>query len=311
MLAENKKPRDGAAIARRVLYTTLTVNALLLCLKLAAGILAGSGAMVSDAVHTLSDVVTTVMVLIGLRLSRRPCDALHPFGHMRFESLTGLLLGLVLLASALGIGWGGVRSLLGPPRAQAPGILALIAAAVSILVQEGLFHYARWGAKAAHSTAMMADAWHHRSDALSSVGSLIGIGLARLGFARMDAVASLGICLAIAAVACKICRSALHQLVDEAAPPDTQRAVENIIRSTSGVIRIDSLRTRVCGNRLYVETEIALHCAMSFSQAHDICEQVHKSIERMLPEVLHCVVHANPCYSDGRPACLHHPEQPY
>ncbi len=293
-----------AASAQRVLWVTLLINAVLMAVKFLAGWLGHSGAMITDAVHTLSDVGTTVMVMVGLRISAKESDAEHPYGHQKLETLTGLALAALLALTALGIGSSGLQALFSKKALEAlpePGLFPLLAAALSIAVQECLFHYARHNAKALGSTAMMADAWHHRSDALSSVGSLIGIGGAKLGLRIMDPLASLGICAAILWAAYHIGRSAVRQLVDVSADGETLRRIEQLIRETEGVLHIDTLRTRQHANRLYIDVEIAVNHTFTFEQAHRVAEAVHHKLEDSLPDVLHCTVHANPHHGDGTP----------
>ncbi len=269
--------------------------------KFLAGWLGRSSAMVSDAVHTLSDVGTTVMVLVGIRFSSKESDAEHPYGHQRLEALTGLGLAALLALTALGIGAQGIRAIRTPGIPVTPGLAPLLAALASIVVQEALFHYARHGARQLKSTAMMADAWHHRSDALSSVGSLIGIAGARMGLPLMDPLASLGICVAILWAAYYIVVSAARQLLDTAAPAEILRRIETLIVQTPGVMHIDSLRTRQHGSRLYIDAEIAVNHTSTFEEAHRIAEAVHRALEEQVEDVLHCTVHANPHHGDGTP----------
>ncbi len=292
---------DRKHIASRVLWVTLAANTALMAVKFLAGWLGNSGAMVSDAVHTLSDVGTTVLVMVGMRLAAKESDAEHPYGHEKLETLTGLALAAVLALTALGIGYGGLRQLLSPEDLPVPGLFPLLAALLSIAVQEALFHYARRGAKALRSTAMMADAWHHRSDALSSIGSLIGIACARMGLRAMDPIASLGICVAILFAAFGIGRSAARQLLDVSADADTLTRIQALIAGTEGVLHTDSLRTRQHANRLYIDVEIAVNRTVSFEDAHRVAEAVHATLEREIPDVLHCTVHANPHHDDGTP----------
>lgn len=293
-------PRQKAA--NRILYVTLITNILLMAVKFLAGWFGQSGAMLSDAVHTLSDVGTTVLVLAGMRISAKASDAEHPYGHEKLETVTGLALAVILVVTAFGIGSNGLRSLLQPPAEQAvPGLFPLLAALLSIGTQEALYHYARRGAQALHSTAMMADAWHHRSDALSSIGSLIGIAGARLGAPIMDPLASLGICVAILVAAYRIGRGAVRQLVDVSADAQTLACIETLIIGTDGVLHIDNMKTRQHGNRLYIDVEIAVNHTYTFEHAHRVAEAVHHTLEESIPDILHCMVHANPHHGDGTP----------
>lgn len=294
------EPGDRNRIINRIMLTTLVVNIVLMLIKFGAYLLGGSGAMLSDAVNTLSDVGTTLLVLTGMRMGGKARDEEHPYGHEKLETLTGLLLAVVLVLTALGIGAGGLRAILSPPETpEIPTLVPLAAAVISILTQECMYRYARWGGKKIQSTAMLADAWHHRSDALSSIGSFIGILGARMGYPVMDALASLAICGAILWAGVRIGLGAARQLIDTAAPQGVQDHVREIIEGTPGVLHIDELRTRQHANRLYIDAEIAVVHTMSFEAAHRVSEAVHRNIETACPDVLHCTVHANPHHGDG------------
>ena len=281
-------------IAFRVSRISIIANVALSAVKLLAGLLANSGAMVSDAVHSLSDVFSTFIVMIGMRLAGKESDREHPYGHERMECVAAIVLAGILLATGLVIGWQGIQKIMKPEDLQVPGILALIAAAVSIGVKEAMYQYTRRAAKQIDSGALMADAWHHRSDALSSVGALIGIGGARLGFPILDPIASLVICLFIAKAAYEIFRDAINKMVDESADEETENALRACAMAHPGVMGIDRLMTRIFGNRMYVEMEISVDGAMSLTAAHEIAEGVHNDIEHQFPKVKHIMIHVNP-----------------
>ena len=285
---------DPKKTAFRVSRISILANVVLSALKLAAGLLARSGAMVSDAVHSLSDVFSTFIVMIGVHLAGRASDKEHPYGHERMECVAAIVLAGVLLATGLMIGWQGVQKILHPETLQVPGILALIAALVSIAVKEAMYQYTRKAAKRIDSDALMADAWHHRSDALSSVGALIGIGGALLGFPILDPIASLVICLFIAKAAYDIFRDAVNKMVDERADEETENALRACALSHPGVKGVDLLNTRKFGSRLYVEMEIAVDGEMTLTAAHAIAEGVHNEIEQQFPKVKHIMIHVNP-----------------
>lgn len=283
-------------LALRVSRNTIYGNLLLTLFKLAAGILAHSGAMLSDAIHSASDVFSTLIVMIGVRVSGREADGNHRYGHERMEAVAAILLAVVLAATGVLIGYTGVSSVLAASYdgLRIPGILALIAAIVSIVTKEGMFWYTRRAAENIHSAALMADAWHHRSDALSSIGSLVGIAGARLGFPILDPIASLIICLFILKAAYDIFMSAIRQLVDQSADPEVESAMAETISEQEGVLRLDLLRTRQFGSRLYVDVEIAADGRQTLFAAHQIADRVHDQIEASFPAVKHCMVHVNP-----------------
>ena len=271
-------------------------NLLLSVFKLIAGLVASSSAMVSDAVHSASDVFSTVIVMIGVKVSSKEADDDHPYGHERFEAIASGLLSMVLAVIGFEIGRKGVVTLVSGEyeSLSVPGVLALVAAIVSIIGKEAMFWYTRANAKKIRSTALMADAWHHRSDALSSIGALIGIAFARHGWPVMDSVASIVISLFILKAAVDIYKESLNCLVDKSADPELTEKIRAEILSVDGVERIDDLKTRLFGNRMYVDVEIAADCTLTLEESHEIAEAVHLRIEEVFPDAKHCMVHVNP-----------------
>jgi cation diffusion facilitator family transporter len=286
-------------IVKKLSRVGILGNVLLAAFKLFAGIFGRSGAMISDAVHSLSDVFATLIAYIGVRLARQKEDAEHPYGHERFECVASLILGLILAGTGIGIGWTGVRQLLFERDAiEVPTLLPLIAAVVSILVKEGMFWYTMHYAKRLNSAAFKADAWHHRSDAMSSVGSFIGIGMAKLGFPVMDPIASLIICLFILKVAYDILRDALTKMLDTSCDKTFEHRLASFILAQPGVKKIDLLHTRQFGNKIYVDLEIAVERDISLLEAHTIAENVHGSVEKEYPNVKHVMIHVNPAEAE-------------
>ena len=286
---------DETKIVKKLSRVGILGNVALAAFKLFAGIFGRSGAMISDAVHSLSDVFATLIAYVGVRLSKRQEDAEHPYGHERLECVASLALGLILAGTGLGIGYSGVLKLLGDHSAlEIPTMLPLIAAVVSILVKEGMFWYTLAYAKRLDSAAFKADAWHHRSDALSSIGSFIGIGMAKLGFPVMDPIASLIICLFILKVAYDIAKVAIGQMLDTSCDNAFVEKVRAFVLEQPGVKKIDLLRTRQFGNKIYVDLEIAVQRDMSLVAAHDIAEHVHDAMEKEFPNVKHVMIHVNP-----------------
>ena len=286
---------DETKIVKKLSRVGILGNVALAAFKLFAGIFGRSGAMISDAVHSLSDVFATLIAYVGVRLSKRQEDAEHPYGHERLECVASLALGLILAGTGLGIGYSGVLKLLGDRSAlEVPTMLPLIAAVVSILVKEGMFWYTLAYAKRLDSAAFKADAWHHRSDALSSIGSFIGIGMAKLGFPVMDPIASLIICLFILKVAYDIAKVAIGQMLDTSCDNAFVEKVRAFVLEQPGVKKIDLLRTRQFGNKIYVDLEIAVQRDISLVAAHDIAEHVHDAMEKEFPNVKHVMIHVNP-----------------
>lgn len=277
-------------------FLSIIGNTLLSVLKLLAGLLANSGAMMSDAIHSASDVFSTIVVIIGVKISGKESDKEHPYGHERLECVAAIVLATILAVTGLGIGWAALQKILEADydNLAVPGVLALAAAILSIVVKEAMFWYTRAGAKRIDSGALMADAWHHRSDALSSVGALVGIGGARLGFPILDPVASLIICAFIEKAAFEIFMDAVDKMVDKACDEETEEQMLGCVLRQAGVIAVDLLQTRTFGNKIYVDVEIRADGNIPLREAHDIAETVHDTIEREFPKVKHIMVHVNP-----------------
>ena len=269
---------------------------LLSAIKFVVGVIANSGAMISDAIHSVSDVFSTIIVMIGANAAAKDPDQEHPYGHDRMECIAAIVLAIVLFITGIGVGITGVKKIFGGNYGDlaVPGALALVAAVISIVVKEGMFWYTRFYGKKVDSTALLADAWHHRSDALSSVGSFIGILGARLGFPICDPLASVVICLFIVKAAYNICKEALDKMVDKSCDDETERKMSDLIKSQEGVISLDLLMTRMFGSKLYVDVEIGADENTPLRDSHAIAENVHNAIEANFPKVKHCMVHVNP-----------------
>lgn len=280
----------------RVSITTIIFNFLLSAFKLFAGIFAKSGAMISDAIHSASDVISTVIVMIGVKFANRDADDEHPYGHERFECVAAILLAMLLCITGIGIGFNGLKKIFTGDRSTLaiPGVLALVAAIVSIVIKEGMYWYTRKAAKTINSGALMADAWHHRSDALSSVGSLIGILGARLGLPVLDPIASVVICLFIVKAAYDIFMDAINKMTDRSCDDEVVDEMKKVVSAQDGVIKIDRFTTRLFGDKIYVDVEIEADGALSLHDAHDIAQRAHDAIENSFPNVKHCMVHVNP-----------------
>lgn len=275
-------------------------NVFLAVFKLAAGILGHSAAMLSDSMHTVSDVFATLIAYIGVTISKKQADKKHPYGHERLECMASLLLAVILFVTGTGIGWSCAKSIAdGSYKEMAlPGIMPVIAAAVSIIVKEAMFWYTMYYAKKLRSSAFKADAWHHRTDALSSVGALIGIIGARHGFPVLDQIAGIIICVMILGVAISIFRDAAEKLLDTSCDEQYETELRDFIERVSAEknydIGIDSLLTRKFGEKIYTELEISVNGSMSLNDAHDIAESLHNSIEKEYPDIKHVMIHVNP-----------------
>ncbi len=285
---------DETRIIKRVSKVGIFGNVVLAAFKLVAGIIGNSGAMISDAVHSLSDVFATFVAYVGVRLSQQPEDDEHPYGHERLECVAAMILGALLAITGLGIGYTGFQKIISGEPLEVPTLLPLIAAVVSIVVKEAMFWYTMHYAKKIDSSAFKADAWHHRSDAISSVGAFIGIGLAKLGFPIMDPIASLVICCFILKVAYDIFKDALDKMLDTSCGIELEGKMMSFIIKQEGVENIDLFHTRQFGNKIYIDLEIAVKGDMSLYKAHEIAERVHNSVEQEFPNVKHIMIHVNP-----------------
>ncbi len=291
------KENSNKKIAMRVSNTTIVINFLLAIFKFIAGIAAKSSAMVSDAVHSASDVFSTFVVIIGFNISEKSPDKEHPYGHERMECVASIVLAVILFITGLGIGLDGASVIMSGNQDDIaiPGVLALIAAIISIVVKEWMYWYTIIAARKINSGALKADAWHHRSDALSSIGALIGIGGARLGYPILEPIASIVICLFILKAAIDIFRDAIDKMVDKACDDSTVEAMTEIITAQEGVVSLVNLQTRMFGSKVYVDAIIAVDGNMTLTDAHNIAENVHDKIEEEFPTVKHCMVHVDPC----------------
>lgn len=283
-------------IANHVSIISIIVNLGLSVFKLIVGLIAHSSALVSDAVHSASDVISTFAVIAGVNISSRASDKGHQYGHERMEAIFSILLSILLFATGAGIGFKAVMKVAsGEYRSiAAPGFIALIAAAVSIAVKEWMFHFTKRAAKKINSTALMADAWHHRSDALSSIGSFAGVLGARLGYPICDPIAGIIICIFIVKASWDIFYEATNQLVDKSCDESVCIKLREVIAAQEGVISIDDLKTRLFGAKIYVDVEIGADGNLRLYEAHDIAQRVHDSIEKNFENVKHCMVHVNP-----------------
>ncbi len=276
------------------------VNVLLLAFKFVAGIMGHSAAMVADAVHSLSDFVTDVVVLVFVHISGKPEDKSHEFGHGKFETLAQTLIGFMLLAVSVGIVYGGLAKIatwLNGEQLKAPGMLALWAALLSIVLKEGVFHYTMRKAKQLDSQAVEANAWHHRSDALSSIGTALGIGGAIfLGqrWAVLDPLASVIVGLFIVKVAVVLLRGGIGDLTEQSLPDEVEQEMLRLAASVPGVEEPHDLRTRRIGSHYAIELHILMDADISLRQAHDKASEVEDLLKKHYGEETHVIVHVEP-----------------
>ncbi|MCL2848408.1 MAG: cation diffusion facilitator family transporter [Firmicutes bacterium] len=278
---------------RKVTRVTLVSNIFLAIAKVVIGVISGSTALVTDAVHTFVDGFTTIGVMIGLKFSKNDADKEHQYGHQRVESIVSLLISVVLLVVAGLLGWEGISSIIAREQIE-PSIPAVIVIAMSILLKGIMFKYAKGTAVKLDSSALLGDALHIKADVLSSIAALIGVLGAFFGFYILDPIGALIVCLFILKAAYDIFVMAVNQLMDKAADDETVENIRNLALSADGVINIDLLKTRLSNNIIFVEMEILVNSEISVAEGHKIAENVHNLIEENIKNIGHCMVHVNP-----------------
>lgn len=279
-------------IGLKVSINTIIGNIILSIVKIICGIVSTSTAVIADGIHSMSDVFTTIGVIIGLKLSSKKADKEHPYGHERIESITALFLSFVLFIVAIGIGYSGLNNIITKNYTK-PGILAISASIISIISKEGMYFYTIKYAKKINSTSLEADAWHHRSDSLSSVGALIGIIGARMGYLIFDPLVAILICIIIIKISYDICKQSINQLIDVSASDENIQIITSKVLNIKGVVRMDNLKTRKYASKLYVDVDISVDSELSVEEGHNIAMKVHQCIEED-KYIKHCMVHVNP-----------------
>ncbi len=286
--------KNNEKIAIKVSVISIILNCLLTLIKFISGVISKSSAMISDSVHSLSDVLSTFVVIIGVKIANKKADSDHPYGHERIECVSAIILsGMLFIIGAL-IGINGIKNVTNSSNLVMPGVLALIASIISIISKEAMYQYTIRVSKKINSAALKADAWHHRSDALSSIGSFIGILGSRLGFKIFDPLASVIISLCIIKVSIDIFKDAIDKMVDKSCDKEVIDKVISVIEKNESVKNIDDIKTRQFGNKAYVDVEISVDENLLLKDAHKIAEEIHDSVENEINIVKHCMVHVNP-----------------
>lgn len=280
-------------IAKRVSIKTILANVLLSIFKLIAGVIGNSSAMFADGIHTLSDVLTTLVALLGIKVASKKADDNHPYGHEKYESIFAKLLSIILVLTGIYIGYEAI-SLLIKGEFKEPGKISLYAAVVSIIVKEWMYHYTLKASKEIRSISLEADAWHHRSDALSSIGTFVGILGARLGYPALDPIAGIVVSGMVIKVGIDLYLKSIRELVDESASDETIEEIRSKTMSVEGVKAINDLKTRVSGNTIFVDIDIAVKSTITVEEGHDISNRVHDLLEKDIDDIKHCMVHVEP-----------------
>ena len=286
--------KNNEKIAIKVSIISIILNCLLTLIKFISGVISKSSAMISDLVHSLSDVLSPFVVIRGVKISNKKADSDHPYGHERIECVSAIILsGMLFIIGAL-IGINGIKNVTNSSNLVMPGVLALIASIISIISKEAMYQYTIRVSKKINSAALKADAWHHRSDALSSIGSFIGILGSRLGFKIFDPLASVIISLCIIKVSIDIFKDAIDKMVDKSCDKEVIDKVISVIEKNESVKNIDDIKTRQFGNKAYVDVEISVDENLLLKDAHKVAEEIHDSVENEINIVKHCMVHVNP-----------------
>ena len=280
------------------------INVVLLIFKFAAGILGHSAAMIADAVHSLSDFVTDIIVLVFVHISNKPKDKSHDYGHGKYETLALTIIGLALLSVAIGIVYSGVMHIvawINGETLHSPGMLALWAALLSIVLKEGIYRYSMMKARQLQSQAVEANAWHHRSDALSSIGTAVGIGGAIfLGqrWAVLDPIASIIVGLFIIKVAVELLRNGIGDLMEQSLPDGIEQEILEAVAALPDVVEPHDLRTRRIGNHYAIELHILMDGNITLNEAHDKASEVEQLLRDRYGEKTHVAVHVEPLQSE-------------
>lgn len=290
----NSQLQQEYQVKRRVTLVCAAINLLLSGLKLVLGTIGQSQALIADGIHSLSDLATDAMVLVAIRFARDEADDEHPYGHARFETVATVILGLLLILVAAGIVVDAVDRIGDPERLSHPGFLALSAAAISIVANEWMYWYNVKVANRLQSDLMRANAWHHRSDAISSIIVLIGIAGSMAGYAALDAVGAIGVAVLIARIGWNLGWSGVRELVDTGATPEQLEEIGNIIRKVEGVEAFHDLKTRRMGPSLLVEVHVLVVSHMTVSEGHMIGDRVREHLLRRCEYISRVLVHIDP-----------------
>lgn len=291
----------GTNEAQIIIKTTtkiIILNAFLAVIKIFAGIFGKSSALISDAVNSISDIMTNIVVMVSGKFSHKGRDEDHPYGHEKFDAMVSVLLGVAIIITAFEIGKRAVITLFDfivyGTDIEEPAFVALAVALATIVIKEFMYHFTKRAAKKAHSSSLNAQALDHRSDELASFGAFVGIGGSMIGLHFLEPIASLFITFFVARVGYNIIKEGIAQVVDQAAEPEMIEEIKQIIYSHPEVIQIDEMRTRQFGMKLYVDLEIQVDRNLTLCEAHTIAEAIHDHVESEMENVLHCMIHVNP-----------------
>lgn len=268
-------------------------NVFLIIIKLAIGAAIKSSALIADGVHSVSDLATDFVVLIGTKLSHRPPDETHPYGHSKLETIACQIIGLVLLVAGLGFVWSAASSVF-KGKTNYPGVLVLIVAAICVIIKEILFFLTRKVSRTTHSPVLYANAWHHRSDSFSSLAVLVGGAASLLGWGHADHAATIVVGFMITAVAGKILYEGLIELSEHSADQESIQVIRNVLSETEDVLQWHELRTRKLGAELFVDVHILVEPEMSVLESHNISMKIEEEIKKKLSRPVNTLIHVEP-----------------
>ena len=289
--------------ANKVTIQSIIWNVILTFIKIFSGIVGKSNAMIADGLHSASDIISSVGVLIGNKVAKAPNDKEHNYGHEKAETLVSFLLSILLIVVSLKIGFNALKSLLNLDRVQVPTLLPLIVSIISIAIKEYQYRITIKVANKINSPSLKADAWHHRSDALSSIAAFIGIGGALLGFKALDPIASIVVALFVAKVGFDILKDSANELMDYSIDEDQEKQIVNIAENTDGVINLGEIRTRKHGATAYVDLTICVNKNLTVFEGHEIATKLEKRIINEMQFVKGITVHVEPCINCPGNSC--------
>ncbi|OEF96476.1 cation diffusion facilitator family transporter [Desulfuribacillus alkaliarsenatis] len=291
------------SLGKKATYIGIIGNVLLTIFKGIVGVVSGSLAMVADAFHSLSDVLGSLIVLGGLKYSQLPPDENHHYGHAKAESVVAKIVAVILLITAVGIGYSAYQAII-QPVIEIPASIALWAALISVIVKEAMYQYTVRIANKINSAAVKADAWHHRTDALSSIAAFIGIGGALLGFPILDPIAGVVVALMIGRAALEIYWSAIKDLMDEAPNPELIEDIANITLGIKGIHSVHEIKGRHHGPKIYIDMKICVNKDETVEQGHSLAGKAKRLILEQHKEIEDVLIHVNPCiYKEDRASC--------
>lgn len=284
-------------IGNRIAWITVLMNILLAIGKIAVGLISNSTAILADGVHTVSDIISSIGIIISFLIAKKPEDIDHHYGHEKAESIAGFVLSLLLISVGIKIGYSAVLIIFSGT-IKTPGVLAIWAALISVFAKELQFRIAFYGGKKINSSALIADAWHHRSDALSSIAALIGIVGARMGYKVLDPIAGLIVSIIVVKVGIQLFLQGYRELMDTSIEEGKLYKLAHKLLENSQINNINEIRTRRHGTKVFVDIKICVDPHLTVSEGHDVAEEVENIIYNSIDNVKDVLVHVNPCKSD-------------